>query len=49
MQMYADTAQNPILLSHHSRSTEMYVFYSSPHKNLSPHLTENMIVYKCTI
>jgi hypothetical protein len=27
----------------------MYVLYGSPHKNLTAHLTENMIVHKCTI
>lgn len=27
----------------------MYVFYGSPHKNLTGHLTENMIVHRCTI
>lgn len=27
----------------------MYVFYGSPHKNLTAHFTENMTVHKCTI
>jgi hypothetical protein len=53
MQMYADKqTQHIILLYCHTileHRNVMYVFYGSPHKNLTPHLTVNMIVYTCTI
>lgn len=53
MQMNADKQTQHIILFYSHTILEyrnvMHVFYGSPHKNLTAHLTENMIVHKCTI
>jgi hypothetical protein len=45
----ADIAHNPILQSQNSSAQKCNVFYRSPHKNLTGHLTEHMIVHRCNI